>query len=110
MASVLGQLSSSEASNIVKEAKKFYFKEKRTTNDDMEGFIQCIGDIFFNVGIHETVGIRTTNKAPTYLYRFSHSAPKKLSVHLWKREIEGKSNLICRLFHHVVTSHMHASL
>lgn len=92
ISSTLIKVPPSEVDNAAKEVRKFYFGEK-SVSDEISTFIKCLGDGYMTVGIHEVVDVRAKAKVPTYLYRFSHNAPKKLSTYLWNYEFKGKSSI-----------------
>ncbi|XP_046434785.1 juvenile hormone esterase-like isoform X1 [Neodiprion fabricii] len=74
----------------IKEIKKFYFKDKPFNAEVIEDYIRYTGDIEYLVGIHDLVENRSEAKSPTYLYRFFHNPPRKLSTtHFVEKDIEG---------------------
>lgn len=86
----LPKLPPSKVPDAFQEIRKFYFGEKQFTEDVIDEYIQCTGDSHIVFGVHEVAEMRAKAKSPTYLYRFSHNAPTKLSTtNFFEKDVEG---------------------
>lgn len=85
----LQSLPAARKQEAIDKIKRNYFGDREVSTDTMNEYVQCMGDLFFVIGIHEAVDKRVNIKSPTYLYRFTHNAPEKLSKILWKVEVQG---------------------
>ncbi|XP_046601546.1 juvenile hormone esterase isoform X1 [Neodiprion lecontei] len=87
---ILYEFPTSKMSHARAEIKDYYFGGKEISKDNIDSYVQFLGDICFVLGIHEAAIIQAKAKSPTYFYRFSHDSPEKLSKHLLRLEIDIK--------------------
>nr|XP_046491071.1 uncharacterized protein LOC124223293 [Neodiprion pinetum] len=94
----------SKLSEVAKEIRKFYFNDKRITEEVIDEYIQCYGDIYFVNGVHKVVEYQQKKRSPTYLYRFSYDSPTSMSklVYGTSRKGAGHGDDLMCLFHPTV--------
>ncbi|XP_020709423.2 juvenile hormone esterase-like [Athalia rosae] len=78
---------------LANEFRRFHFGDLEVSQDTLDSYIQCYGNMQFVQGIHEVVEMdRTRKKSPTYLYKFTFDSPKSLQKFLRKDERKGTAH------------------